>query len=138
MRLAHLLLIGGGALAASGCPSSLAPHLVGVGGGGGGKVLVFRVQPTTAHAGVFITPAVQVAVEDTLGTIDSTFSGGVTVALGTNPTSAVLSGSTTIVLVSGVSTFSDLTVNNVGTGYTLTAASAGLSTVTSSPFDITP
>jgi hypothetical protein len=43
-----------------------------------------------------------------------------------------------VVLVSGVSTFSDLTVNNVGTGYTLKAATSGLSTVTSTAFDIIP
>lgn len=138
MRLAHLPLIGLGALAAAGCPNSLAPHQVGVGGGGGSQLLVFIVQPTTAHAGAFITPAIQVAVEDTLGAVDTTFTGAVTMSLGTNPTAAVLSGSTTVVLVSGVSTFSDLTVNNVGTGYTLKGATSGLSTVTSTAFDIIP
>jgi hypothetical protein len=37
-----------------------------------------------------------------------------------------------------VSTFSDLTVNLVGTGYTLTATSSGFTTVTSGSFDIIP
>jgi hypothetical protein len=97
------------------------------------------VQPVTAHVGAFITPAVQVVVEDTLGFIDTTATGGVTVALGANPPgSAVLSGSKTVSFVSGVSTFSDLTVNLVGTGYTLTATSSGFSTVTSAAFDIIP
>ena len=138
MRLAHLLLVAGGALVASGCPSSLAPHLVGIGGGGSNKVLVFVVEPSTAHAGAFITPAVQVAVEDTLGVVDTTFSGGVTMALGTNPTAAVLSGTTTVVLVSGRASFSDLTINKTATGYTLVASTSGLTSATSTAFDIIP
>jgi hypothetical protein len=139
MRRARLLVTGIGALAVAACPYPTSPRQVGVGGGGGGRVLVFVVQPATAHAGQFIVPAVQVAVEDTLGFIDTTATGGVTVALGTNPPgSAVLSGSKTISFVSGVSTFSDLTVNLVGTGYTLTATSSGFTTVTSGSFDIIP
>ncbi len=138
MRRARLLLTGIGALTVAACPYPTSPRQVGVGGGGGGRVLVFVVQPTTAHVGAFITPAVQVVVEDTLGFIDTTATGAVTIALGTNPNSATLSGSKTISFVSGVSTFSDLTVNLVGTGYTLTAASSGFTTVTSAAFDIIP
>ena len=139
MRIGHLFLIGAGALAASGCPNSLAPHQVGVGGGGGGsRVLAFIAEPSTAHAGAFITPAVQVAVEDTLGVVDTTFSGGITLTLSVNPAAATLSGTTTVVVVSGVASFSDLTINNVANGYVLAAASAGLTTVTSTPFNIIP
>ena len=138
MRRARLLVIGVGALTVAACPYPTGPHQVGVGGGGGVRVLVFVVQPSSAIVSTEIAPAVQVAVEDTLGVIDTTATGAITVALGTNPSSAVLSGTTTVTLVSGVSTFSDLTVNLVGTGYTLTAASAGFTTVTSASFDITP
>jgi hypothetical protein len=138
MRFRAVLLIGVGTLAMQGCPNSLAPHQVGLGGGGGSRALAFLVQPSTAHSAAFITPAVQVAVEDTLGVVDTTFSGGVTMTLGNNTTQAVLSGTTTVVLVSGVASFSDLTINNVGAGYTLNAASAGLTTVGSTSFDIIP
>jgi hypothetical protein len=138
MRIGHLLLIGVGAVAASGCPNSLAPHQIGIGGGSGGHVLAFVVEPSTAHAAAFITPAVQVAVEDTLGVVDTTFQGGVTLTLSTNPTGAVLSGTTTVVFVSGVASFSDLTINNSGTGYVLAAASSGLTTINSVTFDIIP
>jgi len=137
MRIGHLLLIGVGAVAASGCPNSLAPHQIGIGGGGGGHVLAFTVQPTTAHAAAFITPAVQVSVVDTLGNVDSTYQGGVTVTLSTNPTGATLSGTTTVVFVSGVASFSDLTINNTGT-YVMAAASSGLTTINSISFDIIP
>ena len=140
MRFGTWAVIGVGALATLGCPNSQLQHIVGVGGGGGGgnRVLVFVAEPSTAHAGAFITPAIQVAVEDTLGNVDTTFHGGITMALSTNPTSAVLSGSTTIVTVSGVATFSDLTINLQGTGYVLSASSAGLSSATSISFDIIP
>ena len=140
MRFGTLVVIGVGALAILGCPNSQLQHIVGIGGGGGGgnRLLVFVAEPSTAHAGAFITPAIQVAVEDTLGNVDTTFHGGITMALSNNPTAAVLSGSTTIVTVSGVATFSDLTINLQGTGYVLGASSAGLSTATSSSFDIIP
>lgn len=140
MRFGTWAVIGVGALATLACPNSQLQHIVGIGGGGGGgnQRLVFVAEPSTAHAGAFITPAVQVAVEDTLGNVITTFSGGVTVALSVNNTAAVLSGTTTVVLVSGVASFSDLTVNNQGTGYVLSASSAGLTTVTSTSFDIIP
>jgi hypothetical protein len=139
MRFGSLAVVGVGALATLGCPNAQLQHIVGVGGGGGSsRIIAFIAEPSTAHAGAFITPAVQVAVEDTLGNVDTTFSGGITVALSTNPTAAVLSGTTTVVVVSGVAIFSDLTINNTGTGYVLSAASAGLPTATSTSFDIIP
>lgn len=139
MRIRTLLLTGVAVLATVGCPNSQLQHIVGVGGGGGGsRVLAFVAEPSTAHVSAFITPAIQVAVEDTLGNVDTTFHGGITLALSTNPTGAVLSGSTTVTTVSGVASFSDLTINLQGTGYVLSAASAGLSTVTSTSFDIIP
>ena len=140
MRFGTWAVIGVGALATLGCPNARLQHIVGVGGGGGGgnRLLVFVAEPSTAHAGAFITPAIQVAVEDTLGVVDTTVHGGVTMALSTNPTSAVLSGSTTIVLTAGVASFSDLTINLTGTGYVLSASSAGLTTAHSISFDIIP
>ncbi len=139
MRFGTLAIIGVGALATLGCPNSQLQHIVGIGGGGGGsRKLAFIAEPSTAHAGAFITPAVQVAVEDTLGNVDATFSGGITLALSTNPGLSTLSGSTTVVVVSGVATFSDLTINKAANGYVLSASSAGLSTVTSTSFNIIP
>jgi hypothetical protein len=139
MRFGTLAMIGVGALATLGCPNSQLTHIVGVGGGGGAsRRLVFVAEPSTAHVNAFITPAIQVAVEDTLGVVDTTVSGGVTMTLSTNPTAAVLSGTTTVTFVSGVASFNDLTINLAGTGYVLSAASAGLSTATSTSFDIIP
>src|SRR5439155_1374957 len=67
-----------------------------------------------------------------------TATNSVTVAIGTNPGSSTLAGTNPVSAVSGVATFSDLSLTKVGTGYTLTAAASGLTGATSSTFNITP
>src|SRR5439155_1079759 len=100
--------------------------------------LVFSVQPASTTAGATITPAVQVTAQDALGNTATEFTGSVTVALGANPGGGTLSGATTTSAVAGVATFSDLSVNKSGTGYTLTAGATGLSAGTSAGFNVTP
>jgi alpha-tubulin suppressor-like RCC1 family protein len=100
--------------------------------------LAFSVQPTTTTAGATITPAVQVAARDAQGNTDTRYTGSVTVAIGTNPSGGTLSGTTTVAAVAGVATFGNLSINNAGTGYTLTAAASGLTGATSAAFTITP
>src|SRR5207244_3337488 len=102
-----------------------------------GSQLVFTVWPTTTAAGAAITPAIQVAVQDALGNIVTSFSGTVTVTLGTNAGGGTLAGHTTVTAVNGVATFADLSIDKIGTGYTLQATGGGLTT-TSGRFDITP
>src|SRR5437867_8606621 len=104
---------------------------------GGATRLVFTVQPSNATAAAAITPAVQVTAQDALGNTDPSFSGSVTVALGSNPGGGALAGTTTVAAASGVATFGNLSINRVGTGYTLTAAVTGLTTGTSAAFNIT-
>lgn len=99
--------------------------------------LAFSVQPTTTTAGATITPAVQVVARDAQGTTATGFTGSVTVAIGTNPSSGTLSGTTTAPAMAGVATFGDLSIGNAGTGYTLTAAASGLMGATSEAFAIT-
>src|SRR5207302_177158 len=100
--------------------------------------LVFTVQPTNTAAGASITPALQVTAEDALGNTDPAFTGNVTVALGANPGSGTLSGTTTVAAVAGVATFPGLSINKVGTGYTLTASATGATGTTSAAFTIAP
>ena len=100
--------------------------------------LAFTVQPTNVAGGSVITPAVKVSVEDAAGNVvtsDNTDS--ITLAIGTNPAAGTLGGTVTITAVSGVASFSTLTINNSGAGYTLTAAATGFTTVTSSAFNVT-
>src|SRR5205807_1856409 len=87
--------------------------------------------------GAAITPAMQVTALDGQGNTATGFTGNVTVALGANPGSGTLSGTTTVAAVAGVATFPGLSINKVGTGYTLTANSGSLSGTTSTPFNIT-
>jgi hypothetical protein len=140
MRRARLFVTGVGALILAGCPSATAPHQVGVGGGGGGgRVLAFVVQPVTSHVSPAFINNVLVEVRDSItGVRDTNATGGVTLALGSNPTATTLLGTVTQPFVSGVSTFTDLQIAALGTGYTLKAASAGLTTLTSQSFDIIP
>src|SRR5437762_8679678 len=60
-----------------------------------------------------------------------------TVALGANPGGGTLAGTTSVNAVSGVATFSTLSINNAGNGYTLTASASGLTGATSASFNIT-
>ena len=108
---------------------------------GGGARLVFAVQPAAVMAGASINtpgPGVVVSAWDSLGNVIPTFTGAVTLELGDNPGSATLSGTTTVSALSGVATFSDLSLDVVGAGYTLAATAAGAADGISAPFSVTP
>src|SRR5438034_9460740 len=83
-----------------------------------------------------MTPAVQVAVEDPQANPTRRASNLITVAIGTNPASGTLSGTTTVAAVNGVATFANLSINNRGSGYTLTASATTLTGATSNSFNI--
>jgi subtilisin-like proprotein convertase family protein len=102
--------------------------------------LVFGQQPTNALAGAIITPAVTVSLVDAYGnpvTNDNTDQ--VSIAIGNNPGGGTLSGTTTVTVRSGVATFSNLSINKPGVGYTLVATLVNHTnvTATSAPFNIT-
>src|SRR5207237_769267 len=85
---------------------------------GAASKLAFTVQPASATAGVSISPAVQVAVQDAFGNTITSSTASITVAIGTNPGGGTLSGTATVAAVSGVASFSTLSINKAGTGYT--------------------
>lgn len=107
---------------------------------GAAAKLAFTVQPSTVAAGAAVSPAVQVTVQDALGnTVTSaTTSITLTITSGTGTPGAVLGGTRTVAAVSGVATFSNLTVDKAGTGYTLTATATAtsLTSATSSAFAV--
>src|SRR5437016_3367196 len=98
--------------------------------------LVFTVQPSNAAAGAANTPAVRVTVQDAQTNAVTTATTSITLAIGTNPGSGTLSGTTTVAAVSGVATFSNLSIDKAGTGYMLTASATGLTGATSNAFTI--
>jgi hypothetical protein len=79
---------------------------------------------------------VQVIATDSTGAADATFNNSVTVSLATNPTGAVLGGTTTVRAVRGVASFGTLNVDRVGS-YSLRASASGASSVTSQTFTVT-
>jgi hypothetical protein len=100
--------------------------------------LAFTVEPSNAAAGASIAPAVQVTAQDAAGNIATGFSGSVTVAIGNNSGGAALSGTTVITASAGMANFSNLSLDKVGAGYTLTASATSLTGAVSTGFDITP
>ncbi len=101
--------------------------------------LAFTVQPTTTLPFMTIRPPVQVTLEDDLGNPLTGFTGPVSIAIGHNGgmlMPGTLSGTRTVTAVNGVATFSDLSIDEIGNGYTLVASTAGATSATSAPFNI--
>jgi len=71
----------------AGCPNGARIVQAGANASGGGPAthVAFVATPSTASAGVTISPAVQVAAQDSAGGTDTLFSGTVTLALGNTP-----------------------------------------------------
>jgi len=103
---------------------------------GNGNKLAFLVQPSNTNVRQPIAPPVQVQVRDAANNPVTSATNAITVALSSNPGGATLSGTTTVNAVGGVATFSDLTLNKGGNGYTLSALSSGLVAATSSAFNV--
>src|SRR5437773_7611318 len=104
---------------------------------GSAGTLVFTVQPTSTVAGASITPAIEVTARDANGNTATGFTGTVTLAIGTNTGGGTLAGTATHAAVGGVATFAGLSIDKVGTGYTLTASATGRATGTRTAFNIT-
>ena len=121
-----------------------APALTGVTTGaialsaGAPASLAFQVQPSNAASGAAISPAVVVRVLDGAGNLVPTATNAISMGLGANPGASTLSGTTLVNAVGGVATFSTLSLNRTGTGYTLIASSGGLTGATSTAFSVTP
>jgi hypothetical protein len=116
----------------SGSPPSGAINLT----AGSASRLVYLQQPSNLIAGGTIAPAVRVGIQDALGNPVTSATNQVTVAFGANPGGATLGGTRTVAAVAGVATFSTLTVDRPGNGYTLQASASGLSGATSSQFTV--
>src|SRR5207248_2212056 len=68
--------------------------------------------------------------------LDTTFNGPVTIALQNNPGGSTLGGTLTVTASNGVATFSGLTLNNPGNGYSLVVSSNGLTSAITTPFNV--
>jgi hypothetical protein len=98
--------------------------------------LAFSVQPFNSEVKQAITPTVKVQVHDAGANVVPTATNAITLAIGTNPSNGILSGTLIVPAVAGEVAFSGISIDKVGIGYILTATYAGLTTITSDPFDI--
>jgi len=101
--------------------------------------LVFLTQPSKTLPLSTIKPPVQVAAVDDQGNTVTEFTGSVTIAIGHNGgllLPGTLSGTRTVTAVDGIATFSDLSIDHLGNGYTLTVSGAGVLGAESAPFNI--
>ena len=100
--------------------------------------LAFAQQPSDSTAGVAISPAITVQVQDQFNNVVTGDTSAVTLAIGNNPGGSTLSGTATQNAVSGVATFNNLSLDKVVTGYTLVASDGALTGATSNAFNISP
>ncbi len=100
------------------------------------QLVVTSQPPASTPAGTSFTTSV--AVEDAFGNLVTSSAAPVNLAIATNPGGGALTCATDPLNASGgVATFS-CSINKVGTGYTLTASSSGLTSATTGAFTITP
>ena len=102
--------------------------------------LGFTTQPTNTTAGVAINSPgnVVVTAKDQFGNTATSFISQLTMSLGANPASGVLSGTLTATPTAGVANFGNLRIKKAGTGYQLSASGGSLTTnPLSSAFTIT-
>jgi hypothetical protein len=95
--------------------------------------LAFIVQPSNVFTGTAISPAVQVAIQDTNGKTVTADSSSVTLSLAG---STNLGGTLTVPAQNGIATFTNLTVSAAGS-YMLSATSPNLPQATSANFTVT-
>jgi hypothetical protein len=94
---------------------------------------IFSGQPANGTAGATLSP-VSVTLVDANGN-QTTAANRVAISLGSNPSGATLSGTLSRNASNGMTTFNDLKVDKVGSGYTFVASSGNVAR-TSSPFNV--
>ena len=102
---------------------------------GAGSKVAFVQGPSSGSAGVSLSPAITVQVQDSNGNAVTTSGVSVTLAVSAG---VINSGATAITNGAGLATFGGVTINAAAIGLTMTASAAGLTaTGASAPFNIT-
>ncbi len=110
------------------------PFTVGVGGPVG---LAVQTEPASAADDLPFATQPVIRIRDAGGNTVSGATNEVTVTILTNPAGGTLAGTTTVAAVDGIATFTDLSIDNDGTGYVLRFDAAGLAGVNTDPFTVT-
>ena len=98
--------------------------------------LAFTQQPTNTTAGIPLSPAVVVDVENATGSVDTVDGSTVTLSILSGPAGGTITGTASAAAVNGVATFSGLSFTVAG-NYTLSATDGSLTAATSSSFTVT-
>jgi len=99
------------------------------------KLVVSASPPATVAAGAPLSLTVQVQDQSGNRVIDDTSS--VTLAIGANPSAGMLGGTVTVAAVGGNASFSGLSIDKAGKGYSMTASDGTLTGATSNSFEVT-
>jgi streptogramin lyase len=99
------------------------------------QLVITQQPPTTVK--VSSPFALKASIEDTYGNVVTTASGTVSVAFASNPTGATLGGTLSVTASQGVASFTNLTINKVGSGDMLRVSSSGLSAAVSTFINVT-
>ena len=98
--------------------------------------LAFAASPASGTAGSPFGTQPSVLIQDSAGNTITSSTATISIAIGTNPSGGTLSGTSSMPATAGVATFSGLSINKSGTGYTLTATSTGLVPATCPAFNL--
>jgi streptogramin lyase len=99
------------------------------------QVVITQQPPATVKVNTGF--GLQAAIEDQYGNLVTTATNTVKVAFAKNPTGATLGGTLSVTANQGAATFSNLTINKTGSGYTLQVSSSGLSSAITNPINVT-
>jgi hypothetical protein len=102
-------------------------------------VIVLEQGRVSTAAGQTMSPVIVEVVDAFGNVVTGDNSDSITLSIGNNPAGGTLSGTLTVTVVNGVATFSDLSIDLAGAGYTLhaTIVAGGAADVDSNPFNIT-
>ena len=100
------------------------------------QVVITNEPPADVVAGAAFQ--VVVADEDSLGFVNTSYSGSATIALIDDPGNTTLGGTLTVPFQSGVATFSNLSLGAAADGYLLQVTSGTLVPATTSAIDVIP
>ncbi|MEP7188082.1 MAG: hypothetical protein ABI901_02690, partial [Roseiflexaceae bacterium] len=104
------------------------------------QIAFFR-QPGSSTGGTLLSQQPIVQIEDSRGGVVTGFTGQMTIVIQNDacqpaPRSPFLAGVTSVSIVNGIGTFTDLAIDCAGSGYTLQASVNGLPSVVSQPFNV--
>ncbi len=102
----------------------------------GGAGLAFRQGPTPVRQDAVLSPAIEVEVRDATGTLVASATDTITLVLAGGSGGATLLGTASVAAVGGIATFSNLSVDTAGTGYTLGASAPTLISTSSTAFEV--